>query len=258
MDIGKQQTLHQEQIDALEGLQIEAAAIAIRSLASLAEIGELDHLGGGLELIPSLLLTLAITDYERIEYTIEHAHTSVGYYAALAALGFIDEEIVVEGFRRGLDAPGHVSWLPGGTQLNGGRLGGDDPGGCGPSPWQAGQTFGEGVWVICHCGDAGYISGQALNGFNGAAVHGAPITFVMHRNGIQLSGATEGIMDKDPRPIVAAMGVEVIEIETLHDATVLYEAYLEGLQTGAAGPTDADLSHGNARTTRRLWRALGH
>ena len=53
---------------------------------------------------------------------------------------------------------------------------------------------GEGGWVICHCGDAGYISGQALNGFNGAAVHGAPITFVMHRNGIQLSGATEGIM----------------------------------------------------------------
>ena len=140
VDIGNQQALHQEQIDALEGLQIEAAATAIRSLASLAEIGELDHLGGGLELIPSLLLTLAITDYERIEYTIEHAHTSVGYYAALAALGFIDEEIVVGGFRRGLDAPGHVSWLPGGTQLNGGRLGGDDPGGRGPSPRQAGQA----------------------------------------------------------------------------------------------------------------------
>ncbi|MDE2706425.1 MAG: hypothetical protein OXI35_15245, partial [Gemmatimonadota bacterium] len=75
VDIGNQQALHQKQIDALEGLQIEAAATAIRSLASLAEIGELDHLGGGLELIPSLLLTLAITDYERIEYTIEHAHT---------------------------------------------------------------------------------------------------------------------------------------------------------------------------------------
>ena len=66
VDIGNRQALQQEQIAALEGLQIEAAAIAIRSLASLAEIGELDHLGGGLELIPSLLLTLAITDYVRI------------------------------------------------------------------------------------------------------------------------------------------------------------------------------------------------
>ncbi|MCY4603921.1 MAG: hypothetical protein OXE49_06775, partial [Gemmatimonadetes bacterium] len=172
VDIGNQQALHQEQIDALEGLQIDAAAIAISSLASLAEIGELDHLGGGLELIPSLLLTLAITDYERIEYTIEHAHTSVGYYAALAALGFIDEEVVVEGFRRGLDAPGHVSWLPGGTQLNGGRLGVMIPVAVGQALGKRAKR-GEGGWVICHCGDAGYISGQALNGFNGAAVHGA-------------------------------------------------------------------------------------
>ena len=234
VDIGKQQALHQEQVTALEGLQIEAAEVAIRSLASLAKIGELDHLGGGLELIPPLLLTLAVTDYERIEYTIEHAHTSVGYYAALAALGFVDEEIVVEGFRRGLDVPGHVSWLPGGTQLNGGRLGVMIPVAVGQALGKRAK-LGEGSWVICHCGDAGYISGQALNGFNGAAVHRAPITFVMHRNGIQLSGTTEGIMDKDPRPIVAAMGVEVIEVETLHDAAALYESYLEGYKLAQQG-----------------------
>ena len=121
-------------------MQIEAAEIAIRSLASLAKLGELDHLGGGLELIPPLLLTLAITDYERIEYTIEHAHTSVGYYAALAALGFVDEEIVVEGFpprarrsrARVLAARRHP------TQRR--ALGGDDPGGRGPSPRQASQA----------------------------------------------------------------------------------------------------------------------
>lgn len=234
VDIGKQQALRPEQIAALEGLQIEAAELAIRSLASLAEIGELDHLGGGLELIPPLLLTLAITDYERIEYTIEHAHTAVGYYAALAVLGFVDEELVVEGFRRGLDAPGHVSWLPGGTQLNGGRLGVMIPVAVGQALGKRAK-LGEDSWVVCHCGDAGYISGQALNGFNGAAVHGAPITFVIHRNGIQLSGTTEGIMDKDPRPIVAALGVEVIEIETLHDAPTLYKAYLKGRELARQG-----------------------
>ena len=43
---------------------------------------------------------------------------------------------------------------------------------------------------ICHTGDAGWISGQALNGFIAASLHGAPIVFVMHRNGIQLSGTT--------------------------------------------------------------------
>ena len=29
----------------------------------------------------------------------------------------------IRGSSLGLDIPGHVSWLPGGTQLNGGRLG---------------------------------------------------------------------------------------------------------------------------------------
>lgn len=234
VDIGRQRALSREQVAGLESLQIDAAGIAIRSLASLAKINELDHLGGGLELIPSLLLSLAVSDYERVEYTIEHAHTSVGYYAVLAALGFVDEEIVVEGFRRGLDIPGHVSWLPGGTQLNGGRLGVMISVAVGQALGKRAK-FGKGSWVVCHCGDAGYISGQGLNGFNGAAVHGAPITFVMHRNGIQLSGTTEGIMDKDPRGIVAAMGVEVLEIETLHDTAGLYKVYREAYKLAQAG-----------------------
>ena len=70
VDIGKQQALQQEQIDALEGLQIDAAATAIRSLASLAEIGELDHLGGGLELIPFALVDFG--DYRLRTHRIHH------------------------------------------------------------------------------------------------------------------------------------------------------------------------------------------
>ena len=233
IDVDSQERLTRAQADLLEALQIQSARTAIRSLASLAAIGELDHLGGGLELIPGLLLTLSCTDYERVEYTIEHAHTSIGYYASLAAFGFVGEEAVVEGFRRGLDFPGHVSWLPGGTQLNGGRLGV-------MIPVAVGQALGKRArhgraWVITHCGDAGWVSGQALNGFNGADVAGAPITFVMHRNGIQLSGATHSIMDKDPRPIIEALGISIIEVPTLHDSAGLYEAYREGYRLAQEG-----------------------
>ena len=60
VDIAKQRTLNREQVAALECLQIDAAGTAIKSLDSLAKINELDHLGGGLELIPALLLTLAM------------------------------------------------------------------------------------------------------------------------------------------------------------------------------------------------------
>jgi len=234
LDIGRHEALDESEIHALEALQIRAARTAIRSLASLAGIGELDHLGGGLGLVPSLTLSLAVADFERIEYTIEHAHTSVGYFSTLSAYGYIDEDAVVEGFRRGLDLPGHVSWLPGGTQLSGGRLGV-------MVPVAVGQALGkravheEGAWVVVHCGDAGWVSGQALNGYNGADVHGAPITFVMDRNGIQLSGATRSIMDKDPRSVIAALGIEILEIPTFHDVASLYQAYREAFGLAQEG-----------------------
>ncbi len=216
--------LSADQVGTHEALSIQAARTAIKALGSLAKINEVDHLGGGLDLIPPLLLTLAVTDYDKVEYTIEHAHTSIGYFSALAALGFLEEQDVVDGFRRGLDVPGHVSWLPGGTPLNGGRLGVMIPTAVGQALGKR-AVIGDGSWVVVHCGDAGWISGQALNGFNGASVHEAPITFVMHRNGIQLSGTTKSILDRDPRPVIESLGVEIIEIPTLHDVQALYEAY---------------------------------
>ena len=97
--------------------------------------------------------------------------------AALAAFGHVKPDDVIDGFRRGIDIAGHVSWLPGGTQLNGGRLGVMIPVAVGQALGRRARV-GEQAWVITHCGDAGWISGQALNGFNGASAHGAPITFV--------------------------------------------------------------------------------
>ena len=150
----------------LGALEKQAARTAIESLVSLAKAGDLDHLGGGLELIPALLMTLACTDYERVHYTIEHGHTSIGYYAALATLGFLDKARVVDGFRRSLDIAGHVSWLPGGTELSSGRLGVMMPVGTGLALGLKARK-GAGSLVICHTGDAGWISGQSLDGSRG-------------------------------------------------------------------------------------------
>lgn len=233
VDIGAV-SLSGDQVLALEALEIEAARTAIGALGELAKLKEVDHLGGGLELIGPLLLSLALTDYDKVEYTIEHAHTSIGYFAALAALGFLKPEDVISDFRRSLDIPGHVSWVPGGTQLNGGRLGVMIPAAVGQALGKRARHGAEG-WVIAHCGDAGWISGQALNGFNGADAHNAPVTFVMHRNGIQLSGSTKSILDKDPRPIVASLGVEIVEITSLHDPAELFGAYRQAKALAAAG-----------------------
>jgi transketolase N-terminal domain/subunit/transketolase C-terminal domain/subunit len=209
---------------ALSALEKTAARIAIDSLASLAKAGDIDHLGGGLELIPALLMTLAGVDYERRHFAIEHGHTSIGYYSALAALGFLDPARVIGSFRRSLDIAGHVSWVPGGTPLGSGRLGVMVPVSAGMALGLKARK-GADTLVICHTGDAGWVSGQALNGFIGASLHGAPLVFVMHRNGIQLSGPTRQILDRDPRPLVAACGIDILEIPTLHDRPALFEAY---------------------------------
>jgi transketolase N-terminal domain/subunit/transketolase C-terminal domain/subunit len=217
----------------LSALEKTAATTAIESLASLAKVNDIDHLGGGLELIGPLLMTLAAVDYETRQFAIEHGHASIGYYSALAALGFLPTDRVVEKFRRSLDIAGHVSWVPGGTPLGSGRLGVTVPVATGLALALKAQRSG--AFVVCHCGDAGWISGQALNGFNAATIHGAPIAFVMHRNGIQLSGTTAKIMDRDPRPIVSSFGVRILEIPSLHDRPRLFEAYREAFGLAQEG-----------------------
>jgi transketolase N-terminal domain/subunit/transketolase C-terminal domain/subunit len=247
VDLVTQDALTEKQVLAFEGLSIETARTAVEAVGSLATINEVDHLGGGLDLVTALLLTLSVVDYEKHEFTIEHAHTSIGYYAALATLGFLDRQLVIDTFRRGLDIPGHVSWVPGGTQLNGGRLGVMVPAAVGQALGKKAR-LGEGSFVICHCGDAGWISGQALNGFNAADLHGAPVAFVMHRNGIQLSGSNASIMDKDPRPIIQAMGIDILEITSLHDFRELYAAYREAYRLAGEGRPCLIYPHGMRST----------
>ena len=234
---------------ALAGLEKTAASIAIESLVSLAKVNDIDHLGGGLELIGPLLMTLGAVDYRGVQFSIEHGHTSIGYYSALSALGFLPRERVVESFRRSLDVAGHVLWVPGGTPIGSGRLGITVPATMG---WSLGlkAAHGPDALVFCHCGDAGWISGQALNGLIGATLHGAPMVLVMHRNGIQLSGTTAQVMNKDPRPIVKSLGVEIIEIESLHERRQLFGAYAHAAKLARDGKPSLIYPVGKKTTVR--------
>lgn len=219
---------------ALAALEKTAARIAVESLISLAKINDIDHLGGGLELIGPLLMTLGVVDYKGRQFSIEHGHTSIGYYSALSALGFLPRERVIEKFRRSLDIAGHVSWIPGGSPVGSGRLGVTVPVTAG---WSLGlkAAHGRDTLVVCHTGDAGWISGQALNGMIAASLHGAPVTMVMHRNGIQLSGTTAKIMSKDVRPIASSLGIEILEIPSLHERAQLCAAYARAYELARAG-----------------------
>jgi transketolase N-terminal domain/subunit/transketolase C-terminal domain/subunit len=226
LDIGQISRLSDEDISLFEALQIESARLAIESVASLSKINEVDHMGGGLDLIPPLLLTLSLVDHAATDFTIENAHTSIGYFSALATLGYLDRQQVIDFFRRGLDIPGHVSWVPGGTQLSGGRLGVMIPTAVGQALGKR-AAYGSDAWVLCHTGDAGWIAGHALNGFHAARIHKAPVTFIMHRNGIQLSGTTRQMTMADPRPVIEALGIQILETPSLYDVGALWQTLRE-------------------------------
>ncbi len=89
LNIQKTEQINAFQIRSIEALQIEAARTAIQAVGQLARIGEFGCLGGGLEVIEALSLSMLVSDDERISYTIEHAHTAIGYYALLASLGYV-------------------------------------------------------------------------------------------------------------------------------------------------------------------------
>lgn len=226
LDIEQIPRLSADDVALFEAMQIDAARLAIESVASLSKINEVDHMGGGLDLIPPLLLTLSLVNRTERDFTIENAHTSIGYFSALSVLGYLDRQRVVDTFRRGLDIPGHVSWVPGGTQLNGGRLGVMIPTAVGQALGKR-AAYGSDAWVLCHCGDAGWIAGHALNGFHAAHVLKAPVTFIMHRNGIQLSGTTAKMTGRDPRPIIEALGVQILETPSLYDVGTLWQTFRE-------------------------------
>src|SRR4029453_5176862 len=124
--------------------------------------------------------------------------------------------------------------VPGGAELSSGRLGVMFPVAAGLALGLKAH-HGADAHVICHCGDAGWISGQALNGFNAARVPKGPVPFVMHRNGIQLSGTTRHIMNQDPRRIIESFGIRILEIRSLHERRPLFAAYREAFANARNG-----------------------
>jgi len=49
----------------------------------------------------------------------------------------------------------------------------------------------------------------------------------MHRNGIQLSGTTKQMTGVDPRPIIEALGIQILETPSLYDIATLWQTLRE-------------------------------
>ena len=106
IDIATTGALGEAEDRALTALQIEGARTAIRSLASLAEIGELDHLGGGLELIPGLLMTLSVRIMTRVLIRLSTRIRVLGIIRRWRRLGLWRQRALSRSFGAGWIFPG--------------------------------------------------------------------------------------------------------------------------------------------------------
>ena len=73
LDIEQIPRLSADDVALFEAMQIDAARLAIESVASLSKINEVDHMGGGLDLIPPLLLTLSLVNRTERDFKIGRA-----------------------------------------------------------------------------------------------------------------------------------------------------------------------------------------
>ena len=76
LDIEQIPRLSADDVALFEAMQIDAARLAIESVASLSKINEVDHMGGGLDLIPPLLLTLSLVNRAERDFTIARTSSS--------------------------------------------------------------------------------------------------------------------------------------------------------------------------------------
>ena len=235
---------------ALAALEKTAATIAIESLVSLAKVNDIDHLGGGLELIGPLLMTLGAVDYRGTQFSIEHGHTSIGYYAALSALGFLPRERVVESFRRSLDIAGHVLWVPGGTPIGSGRLGVTVPVTAG---WSLGLKAAHGQDALVDLSQRrrrlDFRPGAQRPDRRQPAWRADGAGHAPQRHPVV--GHDRARDDKDPRMIAEGLGIEVVEIASLHERRELFGAYAQAAALARNGKPSLIYPVGDPKATVR-------
>lgn len=154
---------------------------------------------------------------------ISHGHTSAGYYAALAAWGFIDRDSVVANFRRaGSPYQGHVERTVRGVDWGSGCLGQGLAAGVGFA--LADRASGRKNRVFVVMGDGEQPKGQLAEARRVAAKEKlSKITALIDANDIQISGRIEEVMPVNIRALWEADGWFVDECDG-HDYKAMYAA----------------------------------
>jgi transketolase len=152
-------------------------------------------------------------DPGRDRIIVSHGHTSPGLYACLAALGFLDRQELLTGFRK-LHSPfeGHIERKVPGVEWTTGNLGQGLSAGCGFALASRLNRLDYNTFVVMSDGEQA--KGQVAEARRFARKFNLnTLTVIIDHNHIQISGRTEDVMLVNIKDNYLADGWQVLEID---------------------------------------------
>lgn len=230
----------------MDGIQLQNIAREMRKLVidSIYQ-AQSGHPGGSLSIcdILSVLFFKQMNagpdradDPDRDRFVLSKGHAAPAYYAALALRGYFPTEEMamlrrIDSFLQGHPARGKIP----GVDISTGSLGQGLSLANGMA--LSGKLDGRGYRVYCVCGDGELQEGQIWEATMSAAHYKLDnLTLLVDRNGLQLDGSVEEIMNVGSVPAkFSAFGWNVLEIDG-HDLSAI-EAALELAKRTQGRPT---------------------
>lgn len=222
-------------IDTLETLKKHATHMRKLVLRMAYSCGESAHLGGGLSLIEAMTVlygdVMNVTDRnlpygQQDKFILSKGHGAIGYYAALAEFGIIEERLLDSFLQNGSNLIAHPVMKPElGIEASTGSLGQGISIAVGLALAAKKKGYPYQTYVICGNGESneGSVWEACMSAVNFRLDN---FTLFLDNNHMQSDGASENVMDVSEKysGMLRALGFQVIEIDG-NDIRQVYHAY---------------------------------
>lgn len=223
--------------ERIKSLKEHANHMRVLSLQMANRCGGSAHLGGGLSLIEAMAVLYGAVmntadkslPYEkRDKFILSKGHGVLGFYAALAEFGIIDENLLDTFLADGSDLIAHPVMKPElGLEASSGSLGQGISMAVGLALAAKKKGYSYQTYVLCGNGECN--EGSVWEACMSAVSYGLDnFTLFVDNNHMQSDGFSEGIMNVSDKyaDMLRALGFQVIEIDG-NDIEAVYKGYTE-------------------------------
>lgn len=222
--------------ETIAALEIHAKNMRRLCLQMAYSCGGSAHLGGGLSLIEAMAVlygavmnTARCHEYAaRDKFILSKGHGVLGFYAALAEFGVIDEKLLDTFLQDGSDLIAHPVMKPElGLEASSGSLGQGISMAAGLALAAKKKGYSYQTYVLCGNGESneGSVWEACMSAVNFALDN---FTLFLDNNHMQSDGFSENVMNVSDRYVgmLKALGFQVIEIDG-NDIGQVYDAFVE-------------------------------